>query len=145
MARVVSIDRVPPMEDARHHPNLLVAPKTDFQHGASPKEFDSHGRPPVSTDLETLQQELAQETEWRGLTLRKIREVKRVPLEELAEYTKISRTYILAIEEENFAKLPAPVFLRGFVIQIAKYLKLPHEAVASAYMARRMAFDKKTS
>jgi cytoskeletal protein RodZ len=54
----------------------------------------------------------------------------------MANITKVSKSYILAIEDENFPKLPAPVFMRGFVTQMAKVLRLPHDQVAAAYMAR---------
>ena len=68
--------------------------------------------------------------------LRKVREARNVPVEEMSEFTKISKAYLIAIEEENYAKLPAAVYLRGFIIQISKYLRLPHEKVATAYMDR---------
>jgi curved DNA-binding protein CbpA len=83
-----------------------------------------------------LSQEIEAEVEWRGPFLRKVRESRNVPLEELSEHTKISKTYLMAIEEENFPKLPAAVYLRGFLTQVAKYLKLPHSAVVQAYIAR---------
>ena len=54
----------------------------------------------------------------------------------MSAITKISKSYLMAIEEDNFAKLPAAVFLRGFVFQIARVLKLPADKVASAYIAR---------
>ena len=81
-------------------------------------------------------QEIAQEIEWRGMFIRKFREAKNVSIEELCDFTKITKTYIYAIEEENFDKLPAAVYLRGFVVQMSKFLKLPSEKVATAYMAR---------
>ena len=61
---------------------------------------------------------------------------RRIAIEELCDYTKISKNYLVAMENEDFAKLPAAVFLRGFVTQVAKYLKLPHEKVVTAFMAR---------
>lgn len=83
-----------------------------------------------------LLQEIQQETEWKGTFLRKIRDARKVSVEEIADFTKISKSYILAVEEDNYSKLPAAVYLRGFVTQISKFLKLPHDKVASAYMAR---------
>jgi len=83
-----------------------------------------------------LQASITQETEWRGSFLRRIREGRRVSIEEMADSTKISRSYLVAIEEENFSRLPAPVYLRGFLLQYARYLRLPQEAAASAYLAR---------
>ena len=61
---------------------------------------------------------------------------RHLSIEELADYTKISKKYLKAIEEEDYPKLPAPVYLRGFVIQLAKRLKIPSETVAAAYLAR---------
>jgi curved DNA-binding protein CbpA len=76
------------------------------------------------------------ETEWRGSFLRKVRDAYQISLEEMATITKVTKHYILAIEEENYSKLPAAVYIRGFVLQIAKVLKLPHEKVATQYLSR---------
>ncbi|MBL7715202.1 MAG: helix-turn-helix domain-containing protein [Bdellovibrionales bacterium] len=84
----------------------------------------------------TLALEITEQVEWRGRFLRKVRESKRVSVEEMADYSKISKTYILAIEDENYDKLPAVVYLRGFILQICRYLKLPGEKAAAAYLAR---------
>ena len=112
-------------------PNLLVAPPTDFSR-------EPTGVPPEFVQKQALLQrfEIESETEWKGFTLKKIRESKKISLEEMSETTKIGKKYITAIEEESFALLPAPVFLRGFLTQIAKILKLPHEKVVSAYLTR---------
>ena len=68
--------------------------------------------------------------------MKKIRETKKISLEELSEFTKISRTYLKAIEDENYTKLPAAVYLRGFVTHMAKFLKIPADKAVPAYMAR---------
>ncbi len=52
----------------------------------------------------------------------------------MADMTKISKTYIRNIEANDFAKLPAEVYTRGFVYQIAKCLKLNPELVATSYI-----------
>jgi curved DNA-binding protein CbpA len=91
---------------------------------------------PSSHSVDEITKDITIETEWRGPFLRKVRESRHVSLEELSDFTKITKSYIAAIEEENFAKLPATVFLRGFLTQIAKALKLPHEKVVTAYLDR---------
>lgn len=83
----------------------------------------------------TMEDEIAVETAFRGEFFRKVREYKSISVDELSDFTKISRTYINCIESEEFESLPAPAYLRGFIIQIAKALKLPHEKAATAYMA----------
>jgi cytoskeletal protein RodZ len=58
--------------------------------------------------------------------------------------TKVTKTYLIAIEEENYSKLPAQVYIRGFVSQIAKVLKLSSEKVASSYILRYQKQKPKT-
>lgn len=86
--------------------------------------------------VDAVTAEISGETEWRGSTLRRVRELRRYSLDDIASLTKISKNHLLAIEEEAFAKLPAPVFVRGFLLQIARTLKIPPEPVAAAYLAR---------
>lgn len=69
-----------------------------------------------------------------GAFLRSVREYKRMSPEEIMDILKIGRNYLTALEEDDVARLPANVFVRGFVIQYAKALKLDHEKIASAYM-----------
>jgi hypothetical protein len=82
-----------------------------------------------------MEEEISRETTFRGDFFRKVREYKGITIDELSEFTKISRTYINCIESEEFESLPAPAYLRGFIAQIAKTLKLPHDKAASAYMS----------
>ena len=158
--KIVSIDRVPPMKPLGTENDILVPPTTDFtpthtatpqptqqQHiepmAAAPAAAAPHtlATPPAFTgDRPTVEQilaaEIAEEKEWKGAFLRKVRLARNISIEEISESTKITKTYIAAIEEDNFAKLPAPVFLRGFVTQIARTLRLPGDKVTPAYMAR---------
>jgi curved DNA-binding protein CbpA len=87
----------------------------------------------INADFE---KEIEEAIEFTGDFLRKIREYKNLDLERLADMTKVSRLYLQGIESEDFAKLPAPVYVRGFVFQYAKCLKLKPEVVANAYVAR---------
>jgi hypothetical protein len=93
-------------------------------------------RPSAAVLEAALSHEIEKEIEWRGTFLKRVREARRISIEELSSNTKITRSYLFAIEEEHFSKLPAAVYLRGFLVQIAKILRLPHEKVAAAYMAR---------
>lgn len=82
-----------------------------------------------------FEQEIENATLFNGEFLRKIREYKNVELDRMSEMTKISRSYLQSIENEDFDKLPAAAYTRGFVFQIAKVLKLNPDIVASSYMA----------
>jgi hypothetical protein len=83
-----------------------------------------------------LAREVATEVEWRGTFVRHVREALRISIEEMSSNTKLSKTYITAIEEENFSKLPAAVFVRGFLVQIARILRLPQDKFLEAYLQR---------
>jgi flagellar biosynthesis protein FlhG len=85
---------------------------------------------------EELARELSSETEFTGALLRKVRESQGVELEEIAARTKISSTHLNAIEMENFGELPAVVYTRGFVQQVARYLKLDTTQVTRTYLQR---------
>ena len=190
--KIVSIDRIPPMEDAGSGEDLLVPPTTDFSSrspfstseaplpsasqrtvsvpppapvsrvnarsaqptpppsGPAPPmhpPFQSPVQPPpagalrasVAESQASLAREIAAENDWNGSFLKKVREARRISLEEMSASTKITKSYIQAIEEENFSRLPAPVYVRGFVSQIARVLKLPTDKVSAAYMGRFLA------
>ncbi len=94
---------------------------------------------PAPKDYErndAFEREIASQTNFDGPFLNRVRQYKKISLEQIVKETRISRTYLKAIEADDFASLPAPVFLRGFVIQFARYLGLNENLVASSYMAR---------
>lgn len=69
-----------------------------------------------------------------GAFLRSIREYKNVSLDQMIDILKINKNYLTALEEDQVEKLPANVFVRGFVIQYARALKINHEKVCNSYM-----------
>lgn len=83
-----------------------------------------------------MEEKIEQATDFTGDFLREIREYKNVDINRMADMTKVSKTYIRNIEAENLEGLPAPVYVRGFVYQIAKCLKLNPELVAMSYLNR---------
>lgn len=83
---------------------------------------------------EQFEQEIENTTQFTGDFLQKIRDYKQVTVERMAEMTKISKTYIRNIEADEFSKLPADVYTRGFVYQYAKCLKLNSDLVATSYI-----------
>ena len=59
-----------------------------------------------------------------GDTLRQARAHKGVTLREAEQATRISRHYLLALEEQHFDQLPALIYQRGIVKNYASYLDL---------------------
>jgi len=87
----------------------------------------------VNSDFES---EIENTTDFTGEFLKKIREYKNVDLDRLCDMTKVSKMHLQNIELEDFGKLPAAVYVRGFVFQYAKCLKLSPDIVANSYLQR---------
>lgn len=81
-----------------------------------------------------IENEIKNATDWDGALLKKVREYKAFTLEKLSEITKINSYYISAIERMDGENLPAAVFIRGYVGQIAKVLGLDEKKVSDSYM-----------
>lgn len=89
-----------------------------------------------------MEQFIEQNTDWTGEALRKVREYKRMNIDRLAELTKVSKTYLLGVEDEDPSRLPAPAYIRGFVYTYAKCLRLNPELVANSFIIH---YKKKNS
>lgn len=68
-----------------------------------------------------------------GVWLKKQRESKSISLEEVAAVTKVHIYQLKIIEEEQWEQLPAPAFVRGFLVCYAKYLEIDEEEVLRRY------------
>ena len=76
------------------------------------------------------------DTEFSGALLRAVRESQGTPLDHISERTKVGTHYLRYIEEDAFESLPAAVYVRGFVTEFAKCLKLDPEQVSQSYLRR---------
>ncbi len=65
--------------------------------------------------------------------LKKQREDLGTPIKKIASDTHIKESCLLAIEDEDYAKLPNEVDTRGYIREYAKYLGLPVESVLAPY------------
>jgi hypothetical protein len=66
-----------------------------------------------------------------GEELRAARESRRLSLSDVSDQIHIRSVYLQAIEEEEWASIAAPVYVRGFVRTYARFLGLnPEQAVA---------------
>ncbi len=71
---------------------------------------------------------------YSGPVLKKIRGLRGISLEDLSDQTKIRKTYLEYLEAEDFQFLPAPVYIKGFISNMAVVLGLPTQKVAEDYM-----------
>jgi flagellar biosynthesis protein FlhG len=94
----------------------------------------------AADELLMLQAELAREihteTEFTGALLRKVRESQGIDLAQIANKTKITPAYLSSIEQEAYGELPALVYTRGFLQELAKCLNLDPSHVARTYLRR---------
>lgn len=68
-----------------------------------------------------------------GDTLRQARAHKGVTLREAEQATRISRHYLLALEEEHFDQLPALIYQRGIVKNYAAFLDLDQRTLLRSF------------
>ncbi|UCD84042.1 MAG: helix-turn-helix domain-containing protein [Deltaproteobacteria bacterium] len=77
---------------------------------------------------------LAKEGRYDGPELRRIREEKGIGIRTIAEKTKINITTLKFIEENNFKLLPAPFYVKNFLVQYCRCIELDPEKVTESYM-----------
>ncbi len=104
---------------------------------------EAHGFAPPEASVEPFPalggsgtEEVALPEVLSGADLQRIRESRGVDLRRIANVTKIGTRFLEYIEEDRFALLPAPVYLRGFLQEYARAIGLEPKAVAKAYMRR---------
>jgi cytoskeletal protein RodZ len=72
-----------------------------------------------------------------GERFRKIRSDRRISLSEVSRATKIQIKYLEAIEEGAYEKLPAEVYVKGFLRSYAGHLGVPEDAILRLYDRER--------
>ncbi|MEM9188624.1 MAG: helix-turn-helix transcriptional regulator, partial [Myxococcota bacterium] len=80
------------------------------------------------------------DTEYTGSLLRAVRESQGVEVSEISQRTKIGAGYLAAIEGDAYDRLPAPVYVRGFLTEVAKFLRLDPAQVSRTYVRRYQRF-----
>ena len=80
---------------------------------------------------EVREEEIEEEIRfYSGRNLKKLREINRITIKTIAGITKISPIFLNKIEKDEYQGLPERVFVRGFIIEFAKCLKIdPEKAV----------------
>jgi hypothetical protein len=74
-----------------------------------------------------------------GEVLRRIRMGRGIELEEVANITKIGMSHLRNIEANRYELLPAQVYLRGFLREIARCLRIDPTAAVDSYMQKLQA------
>jgi flagellar biosynthesis protein FlhG len=91
---------------------------------------------PIEERPEQSQAALDPDAEVTGALLKKLRESRGLELADISQRTKISERYLRALEDEKFAEMPAAVYVRGYVTEYARALRLDPHRIAESYLAR---------
>ena len=76
-----------------------------------------------------------------GSALQIAREAKKMSIEDAAKQIRLSVHQILALEQDNFAKLPHASITRGFIRNYARLLDIDAEPLLEAYRANNSNLD----
>lgn len=108
--------------------NINTEPvKSEDINTESAKSDEKNTTPPIVVD---------ENSEFSGSFLRQIRESMGISIKDIAQTTKISISNIRYLEDEDYQNLPALVYIKGYLAQIAKCLNLRPDLVVRSYIAR---------
>ncbi len=71
---------------------------------------------------------------YTGEALRRAREARGISIVQMCERTKIVRGHLENVEADRYERLPAPVYVRGILMALAKELRLDGQRVARSYL-----------
>ncbi len=108
--------------------SIVEASKQVYPESKTEKKEAAYKKDPI------FEKEILSQDNWTGDYLKKVREYKQISVERMSEITKINSWYVTAIEKVEPGNLPAIVFVRGYVVQIARALSLDDKKVADSYM-----------
>jgi hypothetical protein len=84
---------------------------------------------PVRTRLD-----IPPDAEFNGELLRQVRESYGLSLQQVSERTRITRMHLENVEADRYENLPATVYLRGILFNLARELRLDPARVSKSYL-----------
>src|SRR5262245_58299498 len=79
-----------------------------------------------------------------GAYLRALREGQGVSIDEIARSTRVLHHYLEALESDDLASLPAPVFAKGFIRAYCQTLGVPADEAITLYEQRAAHIERQT-
>ena len=107
------------------HPSLRRADERSAAPAPAP-------RPPMEDPFKAAG--ISEDTLLCGVVLAKLRAVQGLSLADIADRTKISLKTLEAIEADDYAALPAVIYVRSFLKQVAALLHLDPNRVVDDYL-----------
>ncbi|HET6984891.1 MAG TPA: helix-turn-helix domain-containing protein [Myxococcaceae bacterium] len=91
-------------------------------------------RPPELPSRPRGKLEIPSDAEFTGELLRRVRESYGLSLQQVAERTRITRIHLENVEADRYDHLPATVYLRGILVNLARELRLDPARVSKTYL-----------
>ena len=113
-----------------------------FQRVSTSRHFTQHALLTIRGELKEMAssnpvvQEILNRDVLSGKDLKAMRDELGVSLEAIAEMTRVRRVFLRALEDDEFEKVPSPMFLKSFLKAYAQCLGLDAEHVAGRYLNR---------
>jgi hypothetical protein len=127
----------PPSEAAAESPPKLMPEPVPTQ---EPREEPVAAKAePEHKPVRKTESELPADSVVTGEALRRVREARGLTLKDVENRTKIGHWHLENIERERYDDLPAQVYLRGFLMSLARELKLDPVRVARSYLEQMKA------
>jgi len=73
-----------------------------------------------------------------GQILKAAREAKQINIGEIAQRLLLSKSTIAAIEEDDYSRIPAPVYAEGYLKAYAQFLQIPVDTVLASFRRLNM-------
>ncbi|MBC8341153.1 MAG: helix-turn-helix domain-containing protein, partial [Proteobacteria bacterium] len=125
---------ITPMAVARDFADASISDREEYEREARVAAAE------VATAVEVIEDvdaDIDEENKsFDGAALRRSRMRRGVELDQIADVTKVTVKYLRYIEDEAFDRLPAEVYVRGFVSAYARAIGLDARRVANTYMER---------
>ncbi len=80
-----------------------------------------------------------------GESLKRERELREISVEEIARFTKILPVFINSLEADDFDKLPAGVFTRGFIRAYSQFVGINGEDMVNLYIQQTGSMENNIS
>jgi flagellar biosynthesis protein FlhG len=109
---------------------VRAAPPTPAPTPPPPRADETPPRPEIPEPT------ITGDTEFTGMLLRQLREARGIDLNTISQRTKVGLGHLRSIEEEEWAAMPAQVYLRGFLVEYARFLRLDVSQVTRTFLAR---------
>ena len=89
---------------------------------------------PAGSRAGKLRVDIPADAEFNGELLRRVRESYGLSLQQVAERTRITRIHLENVEADRYDRLPATVYLRGILVNLARELRLDPARVSKTYL-----------